>query len=108
MFDPMIKYLNSNGYRIISKSIGHQRGPDIIAERNGIQLIIEMKGDTKALSVDLGTAIFQLMRTMDGSDNKKYALAVTKSYERYVEQITFPLEKMDVSIFIVNNEVKLI
>ncbi len=62
MFEPMIKLLKEKGYRIISENRGRQRGPDIIAEKHGHKLLMEMKGDSAALGVDLGTGIFQLFR----------------------------------------------
>jgi len=108
MFGPMTEYLISNGYKIVSQNTGRQRGPDIIAQRNGKQLTIEMKGDTKALSVDLGTAIFQLMRAITNESDKEYALAVTDSYRRYIDQVRYPLEKLGISVFLVNETVSVL
>ena len=107
MYEPMIEYLISNGFKIDSLSTGSQRGPDIIAKKKDKQLIIEMKGDTKALSVDLGTAIFQLMRTITYEKNKEYALAVTESYIRYIEQIKYPLEKLGIVSYIITDSVSI-
>ena len=40
----LMKHLENDGYNIISFCTGHQRGVDIVAERNNRQLLIEVKG----------------------------------------------------------------
>lgn len=62
MFQGIIDFLEKDGYEIIETHPGRQRGPDIVAEKSGRKLFVEVKGDTAALDVDLGTAIWQLMR----------------------------------------------
>ena len=62
MFPKMIQFIENEDYEIIEVHRGRQRGADIIAKKSGKKIVIEMKGDTAALSVDLGTAIWQLMR----------------------------------------------
>ena len=103
MFPNMIDFLKSEGYRILEVHRGRERGADIVAKKSGRKLIIEMKGDTMALSVDLGTAIWQLMRYMKGSV-EDYALAVTPSYKRYVKAVEYPLKQLDVKVFIVSEK----
>ena len=83
MFEPMIKLLKEKGYRIISENRGRQRGPDIIAVKDGHQLIMEMKGDSAALGVDFGTGIFQLFRHMEPDSSDEYALGISQVYVRY-------------------------
>jgi len=53
MFDPMKNLLGSKGYKILSANEGRKPGADIIAERHNRKLIMEMKGDSAALEVDL-------------------------------------------------------
>jgi len=103
MFSRMTDFLKSEGYRILEVHRGRERGPDIVAEKAGRKLVIEMKGDTMALSVDLGTAIWQLMRYMKGS-LEDYALAVTPSYKRYVKAVEYPLKQLDVKVFVVSEK----
>jgi len=83
MFPKMIDFLQNEGYEIVETNLERQRGPDIVAEKSGRELIIEIKGDTAALSVDLGTAVWQLLRYMK-NESKEFALALTSSYMRYV------------------------
>ena len=96
-------FLQSRGYKIVETHPGRQRGPDIVAEKSGRIIIIEVKGDTAALDVDLGTAIWQLMRYMTDS-SKDFGLALTESYSRYVKAVEYPLKRLGIRIFIVSNE----
>lgn len=108
MFPKMINFLMNKGYEIVETHPGRQRGPDIVAEKSGRELIIEMKGDTAALDVDLGTGIWQLLRYMK-NESKDFALALTPSYMRYVKAVEYPLKKLNVRVFIVSRkEVRLL
>lgn len=100
MFPILIDFLRENGYTVTETHPGQQRGPDIVAAKSGRELIIEMKGDTAALGVDLGTAIWQLLRYMKNG-SKDFGLALTLSYLRYVEAVEYPLRKLGVQVFLV-------
>lgn len=99
----MIDFLSNNGYEIVETNPGRQRGPDIVAEKSGREMIIEMKGDTAALAVDLGTGIWQLLRYMK-NESKDFALALTPSYIQYVKAVGYPLKKLNVKVFIVSRK----
>lgn len=101
MFEPMIKLLETKGYRVISTKRGREPGADITAERDGHRLVMEMKGDSTAIDVDLGTGIFQLLRHMQPDSKDEYALGVSEAYTRYVKQIEFPLKTLGIKVFIV-------
>lgn len=103
MFPKVIEFLRERGYNIVETHPGRQRGPDIVAEKSGTELVIEMKGDTKALEVDLGTAIWQLMRYMK-DESKDYALALTSSYLRHVKRVESPLRKLNIKVFIISGK----
>ena len=103
MFPIMRKFLEGEGYEILETHPGKQRGPDIVARKSGKELIIELKGDTKALDVDLGTAIWQLLRYLK-DDSKDYALALTPSYERFVRAVKYPLDKLRIQVFMVSDK----
>lgn len=103
MFEPMIKYLKDNGYKIIEQHRGRERGPDILADKNGRKLLIQMKGDTLALDVDFGTCIGQLFRYMKNEDSD-YGTAFTSSYLRLIKEAQYPLRKLGIKIFIVSKE----
>jgi len=103
MFPKLIHFLSSNGYEIVETHQGRQRGPDIVARKSGRELIIEMKGDTAALDVDLGTGIWQLLRCMKNG-SKDFALALTPSYMKYVRAVEYSLKRLNVKVFIVSQE----
>ena len=103
MFPIIIDFLKGRGYEIIEIHPGKQRGPDIVAEKSGRRFIIEVKGDTAALDVDLGTAIWQLMRHIKDA-SKDFGLALTQSYSRYIKAVEYPLQKLGIQIFIVSDE----
>lgn len=102
MFEPMKNLLVSKGYKILSTRKGREPGADIIAERQGHKLIMEMKGDSAALEVDLGTGIFQLLRHMRAGSDEEYALGISEAYTRLVRQIEYPLKKLGIRVFVVN------
>jgi hypothetical protein len=101
MFDPMIKLLETKGYHVVSTKKGCEPGADITAERDGHRLVIEMKGDSAALDVDLGTGIFQLLRHMRPDSSDEYALGVSEAYTRYVRQVEYPLRNLGIKVFVV-------
>lgn len=108
MFPRITKFLSNEGYEIVETHIGRQRGPDIIAQKSGREMVIEIKGDTAALDVDLGTGLWQLLRYMK-DEPKDFALALTPSYVQYVKAVGYPLKKLKVKVFIVSTkEVRLL
>jgi len=102
MFKPMKKLLESKGYKILSTRKGREPGADVVAEHHGHKLIMEMKGDSAALEVDLGTGIFQLLRHMQVDSDEEYALGISEAYMRLVRQIEYPLKKLGLRVFVVN------
>lgn len=103
MFPIIIDFLKGSGYEIIETHPRRQRGPDIVAEKSGRRFIIEVKGDTAALAVDLGTAIWQLMRYIKDA-SKDFGLALTESYLRYIRAVEYPLQRLGVQVLIVSDE----
>ena len=103
MFEPMKKLLESKGYKILSTRTGREPGADIIAERQGHKLIMEMKGDGAALEIDLGTGIFQLLRHMHVGSDEEYALGISEAYTRLMRQIEYPLRKLGIRVFVVDD-----
>lgn len=103
MFPKIIDFLQSRGYKIVETHPGRQRGPDIVAEKSGKTITIEVKGDTAALDVDLGTALWQLMRYMTGAP-KDFGLGLTEGYSKYVKAVEYPLKRLGIRVFIVSNE----
>lgn len=103
MFPKIVDFLRSRGYEIIETHPGRHRGPDIVAEKSGRRFIIEVKGDTAALAVDLGTGIWQLMRYIKDA-SKDFGLALTESYVRYIRTVEYPLQRLGVQVLIVSDE----
>ena len=103
MFEPMIKYLEDNGYKIKEQHRGREGGPDIVAEKNGRELVIQMKGYTANLSVDFGTCIGQLLRYIKSEDSD-YGMAFPLSYLRFVKDSEYPIKKLGIRVFIVSRK----
>lgn len=102
MLEPMKKLLSSKGYKILAARKGRERGADIVAEHKGRKLIMEMKGDSATLDVDLGTGIFQLLRHMHLCTGKEYALGVSAAYTKLLHQVENPLRKLSIKVFVVD------
>jgi len=104
MFEPMKNLLESKGYKILEVKRGREPGPDIVAERQGRKLVMEMKGDSAALDVDFGTGIFQLFRSMQANRDEDYALGISEAYVRLARQAEYPLKKLGIKIFVVDDK----
>ena len=103
MFKPMKELLESKGYKILCQNIGRAPGPDLVAERQGHRLIMEMKGDSKALDVDFGTGTFQLLRHIHVNRGGEYALGISEAYVKLARQAENPLKKLGIKVFVVND-----
>lgn len=61
---------------------------DIVAERDGVTLLVEVKGCTSSAGLDVDTAYGQLLRRMrPGVDNQRYALVVPSSVRKAAERV---------------------
>jgi len=104
MFESMITYLKERGYNILQvhKERTHH-GPDILVERGGRKLMIQIKGDSVAIKTDWDTGLGQLLDIMD-DEKADYAMAVSKSYERLVKGFpSYAKDKLKLIFFIVND-----
>jgi Holliday junction resolvase-like predicted endonuclease len=102
LFNPMVNYLEKNGYQIIEQHRGHEKGTDIIAEKNGTTLFLELKGDSAAYDVDFGTMIYQIMKKMNAASNDEFALGVSENYRKHAIRCRFPLQKLKIKVFVIN------
>ena len=66
--------------------------------------MIEMKGDSAALSVDFGTGIFQLIRYMRHNANEDYGLGISEACAKYALQAEYALKKLGIKVFVVNGK----
>ncbi len=101
MFEPMVEYLESQGYEILEQHKGHEHGTDLVASKNGQRLLIELKGNSAAKDVDFGTVIYQIMKQMKNS-TEEYAIGVTDDYKTLVSRCMMPLQKLKIKMFIVS------
>ena len=102
LFDPMLAYLETEGYSILEQQRGHEHGTDIVATKDDHKFLLELKGDSKAYDVDFGTLIYQIMKNIDGISSDKYALVVSENYRKYAARCRFPLQKLGIMVYIVN------
>ena len=101
MFEPMIEWLDSQGYEILEQHRGHERGTDIVALKDGKRLLIELKGKSAAKDVDFGTEIYQIMKQMK-VPAEDYAIGVTDDYKTLVSRCMMPLRKLRIKMFMIN------
>lgn len=103
----MITCLKTTGYSILEQHQGHEHGTDIIAEKNGNKLCLELKGESKAYDVDFGTLVYQIMKKIKAMSNDECAKEISKDYEKYVMQCNFSLQKLKIKVFVItDSEVK--
>jgi len=101
MFEPMITHLESQGYEILEQHRGHEHGTDLVAQKDGKKLLVELKGTSTAKDVDFGTVIYQIMKQMSNSSDE-YAIGVTPDYETLVSRCMMPLQKLKIKMFMVS------
>ena len=102
LFDPMVAYLKKEGYSILEQHRGHEHGTDIVAAKDDYKFWLELKGDSKAYDVDFGTLVYQIMKKMQGLSSDKYGLVVSENYRKLAARCKFPLVKLKICVYIVN------
>jgi len=104
MFEPMARFLKDGGYDILQVNKGNQPGPDIVAEKAGRKLVIQMKGDSAAIKTDWDTGLGQLLDIMN-DEEADYAMAVSESYKRLVKIFpSYVKNTLKLTFFIVNDD----
>lgn len=62
-----------------------------------------------AYDVDFGTMIYQIMKKMNPASNDEFALGVSENYRKHASRCRFPLQKLKIKVFIINeNDVELL
>ena len=102
LFPHVLKFLEDSGYQILEDNRGSKPGADIIAAKDGRRIFVELKGDSKAPDVDLGTALYQILRFMGGGPDE-YALALSEKYRRYAENCRYAVKKLGLRIYLVRD-----
>ena len=96
----LLNHLKANEWIIISYCLGQQRGYDIVAERNGVKLYVEVKGarasdgsptkkrkyfDSGQIKDHMGKAIVKSMETQNSFPNAKVAIA--QPYDELIKKV---------------------
>lgn len=102
LFDPMIDYLRSEGYDIVSVKRGREHGPDILASKKATKLYVELKGNSTALDVDFGTLLYQIMRWMKPDGFEDYAIGISESYLEHAKRCLYATNKLGIIVFVIS------
>jgi len=84
--------------RSIEQHRGEEKDPDLVAKKNGGEIIIEMKRDSKAPDVDFGTCIYQLLRYIKGEGQGSRS-GVSAKYRGFLENTEYTQEKLGIKAF---------
>ena len=101
LFDPMIAYLEKEGYSILEQHRGHEHGTDIVATKDDHKFLLELKGDPSDTAW-FGALIYQIIKNIDGTSSDRYVLVVSENYRKYAARCRFPLQKLGIMVYIVN------
>lgn len=122
----VIKYvaeeLKKTGYNNIETVDTFQKGYDIIAEKNGIKLFIEAKGQTSSKHSDRGgkefthaqkknhvaMAVYKTMQTIENNKGCEVGIAFPGdiAHMRIIERIRPSLDKLKINVYFVNDNKK--
>lgn len=112
----LIKYLERDSYKIISYCTGHQRGTDIIAEKNNKKLLIEVKGakanhnsiikkrpffNSGQIKDHFGKAIVKVLELKSDNENCDVAIAHPDDelIKKHLDKSIKHLKKLDIIHF---------
>ena len=112
----LIKYLERDSYNIISFCTGHQRGTDIVAEKNNKKLLVEVKGaranhnskikkrpyfDSGQIKDHFGKAIVKVLELKSDNENCDVAIAHPddESIKKHLDKSIKHLKKLDIIHF---------
>lgn len=102
------QYLTGNGYQVILRNL--RTGPDIVAEKDGRKLIVEVKADRPGhqsspgtINLDVMTLLGQIVfRKGEGSAND-YAIAIRPVHLRLIEQALPVLNQLNIKVLLVGD-----
>jgi hypothetical protein len=117
----LINYLMNDGYNIISHCLGQNRGYDIVAEKMGKKLIVEVKGakagdnsptkrrdkfDSGQIKTHFGKALVKVMETKKSFPNDIVAIAhpYDEDIIKSIGDLIPELEKLNIIHFWVKND----
>jgi Holliday junction resolvase-like predicted endonuclease len=113
--DAVCQFLQEEGYKIIQRATATQRGHDIVAQKGGIDLVIEAKGagSSKAGTARFGMefnssqvfthvakAVLKAMRIVSSGPRRAgVALPNTEIHRREIDQVATALRKAGIGVF---------
>ena len=112
----LIKYLENDGYNIISFCTGHKRGTDIVGEKNHRKLLVEVKGaranhnskikkrpyfDSGQIKDHFGKAIVKVLELKSDNENCDVAIAHPddESIKKHLDKSIKQLKKLEIIHF---------
>lgn len=115
--DAVCEHLHQNGWTIVSRAYANQRGDDVVAERDGVTLRVEAKGETSSnpnssrfglpfdgtqRDVNVGEAVLRSMKVISASsDHVGVALPGTPEYRSLVDKVLPALQRLSIRVFLV-------
>jgi hypothetical protein len=115
------KYLKADGYHLSKVSSTNDRGYDIVAEKDGVTLYVEAKGQTSAdkssnrygLEFDSGQkmdhvskALYYLMKTLNKEPSSKVAIALPLDTRHLdlINDVISSIHQLKIRIFFVSED----
>ncbi len=102
------QYLAERGYQVITRQ--QRTGPDIIANKDGKNLVIEVKADRPGhqsspgtINVDVMTLLGQIVFRMGQEIADDYGIAIRPVHQRLIEQAVPALKQLCVSVLLVGD-----
>jgi len=119
-----IQYLKSKGYKIRSSSDVYSRGTDIVAEKDGVRLYVEAKGQTSSKpgtrrfgkefnrnqkTDHVSKAIYSALKSKNQHANSHVGIALPADeiHIELIEAVWPSLKQLNISVFLVSESGKI-
>jgi Holliday junction resolvase len=111
-----VRFLTEGGWSIVSTAdtATRQQGPDVVARRDGHELIVEVKGypETMKASVNtqarhyVGSALLTALLSWAEHPNSKAGLVFpdVRTYRKLCQRLRPPLERLGISVWFVHED----
>lgn len=115
-------HLESNDWRIISQALAHQHGDDLVAQRDGVRLEIEAKGegsskpssnrygqvfDNSQVNDHVGRAVLRALRVVSLSQAKAaVAFPDNPAHRKELAAVRKALDQLELGVFLVGADKK--
>ncbi|MEQ6166164.1 restriction endonuclease [Ekhidna sp. MALMAid0563] len=112
----LAEHLSNQGYQIIQSLTTNEKGVDLIAEKNGVRLYVEAKGETSSkattnrygkpfnknqIKSHVSRAILTSMKVQSSKPNSEVAIALpdTDDHKQLIQVITPSLKKLGIGVY---------